>query len=105
MNGSVIEFTLAFNAWRFNPPPAFGWRADLPAPAPGVYEVRYYRQSYDGVPIGTRSLVQTRRIIVGERPDALERSGAGTLDRSFGSDGIVQLAGGFTNASVAGGTA
>ena len=100
VNGSVVEFTLAFNAWCFSPPPAFGWRADLPAPAPGVYEVRYYRQSYDGVPIGARTLVQTRRIIVGERPDALERSGAGTLDRSFGSDGIAQLPGGFTNASV-----
>ena len=42
VSGGVIEFTLAFNAGCFATPPAFGWRSDLPAPAPGVYKVRYF---------------------------------------------------------------
>lgn len=52
------------------------------------------------MPIGDRSLVQKRRVIVGARLDAHEWSGAGTLDRAFGNDGVAQLPGGPTNGSV-----
>ena len=100
VDGQVIEFVLAFNVGCFATPPAFAWQSDLPAPAPGVYEARYYRQSSDGGLIGERTLVQKRRIIVGARPDAHEWSGAGTLDRSFGNDGVAQLPGGPANGSV-----
>ncbi len=100
INGQAIEFVLAFNVGCFATPPAFAWQADLPAPAPGVYEIRYFRQSSNGGLIGERTLVQKRRLIVGARPDALEWSGAGTLDRAFGNDGVAQLPGGPTNGSV-----
>ena len=93
INGTTIEFTLAFSSGCFATPPGFLWSSDLAAIPPGTYTVKYYQQfaGAPSLPFGPKQLVATRTLIVGPRPALVSGTAPGSLDPSFGTDGVAEL--------------
>jgi uncharacterized delta-60 repeat protein len=91
--GGIVEFTLVFSAGCFATPPGFLWTGDIGPLPVGTYTVNYYLQygSSPGAPMSAKTLIGTRTLIVGPRPDAYAPATPGTPDRSFGTDGVLHM--------------